>query len=136
VRKGKARLHRIKARSANDNESPGGAFFHVPAAVVPAGDASLKVINDEALAVWFQDLLDKFDVERMRLIIILGPLIRENDIESRLVTLIHHRAVTWNHSAHMEAERPRNALEVLARPGDQLIGRARFAWVCPKNHHV
>src|SRR5438128_1386 len=73
---------------------------------------SLKIVDDAFDAVWFESFLDKLQVQRMDLVFILRFLIRKDQVQSDLIALLHHRAMTGRHFADVKAEHPGNGLQI------------------------
>ena len=73
---------------------------------------------------------------RVGLVGVLGFLVRENQIECDLISLVHNRAVTGRHSADVEMKYTGNRLKVLIGAGDQLVGCGWYGGFSPKDNNV
>jgi len=105
--------------------------------VLIRGLKTLFEIVDHALdAVRFEGFLDELKVQRMNLVIILGLLAREDQIQGDLIALVHHRAMAGDHSPDMEVEQTWNGFQISFGPGQQGIGGFRVLRIGPKNDDV
>ena len=96
---------------------------------------SLEIVDDyfrpKRLA-----LFHKGQMPGMDLILVLSLLRLKLDVQSNLVTLIDHRAMTRCHLAGVEADNARDGSKVLPCALDHLIRGVGFVRVSPKNHDV
>jgi len=97
---------------------------------------SFKIVDMGPLAIGLEHLLHKFDVLRMKLIIVLGFFIGKDYVESHLVGLIHHRTVAVTHPAYMKMQNTRDGDQIALRPLHQFrsgLGQMRMG---PKDNNM
>lgn len=63
-----------------------------------------KIINQGPVAVGLEDLLHKFEMLRVNLVIVLGLFVLKDQVQSHLVGLVHHRTMAGTHPAHMKMQ--------------------------------
>ena len=132
VHLGKVMLYQTELRSL---PKKWGYFIGTPT-VCKAFFRLFEVVNDDAFAVLFEDLLDEINVHWVHLIIILLLLIVEDEIQRDLVGLIDHWAVRSDHFSDMHVLHPWNRAQVLFSPRDELVGRLWVVGVSPENYNV
>jgi hypothetical protein len=97
---------------------------------------SLKIVNhhlfDQPPHVFFHEL----DVLRMHLKIVLGLLVRKNEVQRDLVTLLDHRTMAGHHFADVKLHHARDVFEQLVRAGEEFIRGIRVGRISPKNDDV
>ena len=92
----------------------------------------LKIVNHDPGANPLEHLLDKLDVLRMHLVVVLRLLAGEHRVQRHLVALIHHWPITRDHSACMKLLNSRDIPEVMIRAFNQLVHRSGLGRVSPE----
>ena len=95
-----------------------------------------KVVDDAAIADFFEDLLDEFDVLRMDLVVVLGLLGGEDEVEGDLVGLVNDGAVAFDHAADVEFLHARDGFEILLSARDEFVGGHGVGGIGPKDDDV
>ena len=75
-------------------------------------------------------------MHRVDLVFVLGFLVRENNVQSDLVALVHDRAFTGSHFADVKAKDTRDRAEILFGPVQEFLGGIGLLGVGPKDHYV
>jgi hypothetical protein len=83
-----------------------------------------------------EDFLNKFDVERVALVAVLGLLIREHEAKSHLIALVHYRPVAWNHLPGVKMQYAGDRFEIFGASGEKLVSARWFGGIGPKNDDV
>jgi hypothetical protein len=73
---------------------------------------------------------------RMRLIFVFRVLVRENNVQRDLITLLHDGAIALHHFAGAKFNNARNVLEKLICRREQFIGRDKIVRVGPEDNDV
>ena len=98
---------------------------------------SSEVENGRPFAERLEHFFNKLQMGGVDLISFLGGLIRENDIQTHLVRLIHHRPMAGDHPADVEVNDARQIFQILVATRNQLVGRiGRSIRFDPKNNNV
>jgi hypothetical protein len=96
----------------------------------------LKIIDDCLLAGLFENIVDKFNVQRMYLVIVLRLLVGKNDIERDLVGLIDHGPVAGGHFAGVKMQDAWNGPQVFFHAGQKFVGGFRVGGIGPEYDNV
>jgi len=95
-----------------------------------------KIVNDDFFADWFEDFFNKFNVHRVRLVIVLGFLAFKDDIECNLVGLVDHGPMARRHPADVKMQDSREGFEMTIGPVDEFVGSLWVGWISPKDHNM
>jgi len=72
----------------------------------------------------------------MRLIIVLRFLVRENEVQRDLVTLLDCRAMAWRHFAGVKLQHAGDVFEQFIRAGEEFVRGVRVHRVGSENDDV
>lgn len=122
--------------SRERGEMPPECLSRKRQAAVATATGLFEIVHHRAVAVWLEYLLHKLDVERMHLILILVLLALKLDIERDLVALVYHGTMAGCHASCVEAERSRDAAQVVLRSRQKLFGSSRFIGISPEDDDV
>ena len=95
-----------------------------------------EVVNDDFFAEGFEDLLHKFDVGGMRLVIVLRFFVGEDEVERDLVRLVHDGSMAGDHPADVELEHAGDVAQILFRAGGQCVSGAGLSGIGPEDDDV
>lgn len=98
---------------------------------------SSEVENGRPFAERLEHFFDKLQMGGVDLISFLGGLVPENDIQTHLVGLIHHRPVAGDHQTDVEIHDTRQIFQILVATRNQSVGGiGRSIRFNPKNNNV
>src|SRR5688572_13195662 len=95
-----------------------------------------EIVDDAAFADLLEDLLDEFDVLGMDLVVVLGLLGGEDEVEGDLVGLVDDRAMAFDHPANVKFFHAGDGLEVLLGAGDEFVGGHGVGGIGPEDDDV
>ena len=116
-----------------------------PAVAVPRRRSYLmsRMLRMGSGEIVYRDLLpqsaamfDELQMFRMNLVLILGLLAGEDQVQGDLIRLIHHRTRAANHPAHVKLDDARDGPQVLLATGNEFIGGFGVGGVGPENDDV
>ena len=81
---------------------------------------ALKIVHHHAGAVGLEDFFHKLQVARVILIGILRGLVIKHEVQSHLIGLVDHIAMTARHRAAVVVPHAGNVLEIFLRAGQQI----------------
>lgn len=113
-----------------------GSFIRVRETGRAVGAGLLEVVDDDLGAVRLERLFDELDMEGMHLIVILGLLVGEHEVQRDLVGLINDRSMASDHLAHVIAQHPGDGLEILFAASQEVGDCVGFVRMGPKNDNV
>ena len=117
--------------------SPGGVgALRRPGAAARHPCQSFKIVNHNFLHQRFHIFLNEFQMLRMHLIILLSFLVRKDQIQSDLISLIHHRAPAGRHFANVKMEHARDRFKIFICADNQFIGSFCVGGISPENDNV
>jgi hypothetical protein len=103
---------------------------------LPKHSPLFKIVHDHLLAGALEDAFDEFDVQRMDLVVVLGFLVRKDDVQRDLVRLVNDRTMAGGHLPDMEMQGAGNSFEIVVNAGNKFVSRAGIAGVSPENDDV
>jgi len=71
-------------------------------------------------------------MERVRLVVVLRLLVRKNNGESNLISLVHNRTKACSHFARVEMQNAGNGPQIFLYAGQQLVGSFRVRGISPE----
>ena len=96
----------------------------------------LKIVNHAFGAIRLEDRLDEFHMERMHLVVVLGLLGGEDQVQSDLVGLLHDRPMAGHHPADMKRLYPRDRFQQPLRSRQQCVRSPGLLLVSPEDDNV
>jgi hypothetical protein len=108
----------------------------LPAQISNPVDRLLKIIHHDLLYEPLHEVLTELQMLRMRLIFVFRVLVRENNVQRDLITLLHDGAIALHHFAGAKFNNARNVFEKLICRREQFIGRDKIVRVGPEDDDV
>jgi len=115
---------------------PLSSFAHLAYFAVKNRQGLFEIVNDHFLAAPLENLLDKINVRRVVLVIVLRLFAWENQVQRHLIRLIDDGAMAGRHFSDVKIQHSRDRAQIFLGSGDKFIGGLRILRVGPKNYNV